>query len=165
MSHDPTNPSPDDRPRRRSHGEGSIYPIRDRSGRVRRYGAGISLGHTNGRRLRRVVTGRDQAEVQQKLDALKDLQQAFDRAAKAGVLPPNSPSLADLFWPPKGPGRPKHQLAVTEPWVQRAEEAMRLRDEGLGWKEAAARIKPKVSVDTLQRDVNRLTALSKEHRN
>lgn len=68
---------------RRAAGEGSIYPIRNRDGKVVRYAASVSLGFTNGKRNRKKIERRTRREVAEAIAQLKAQQaQGVDLKAK-----------------------------------------------------------------------------------
>lgn len=56
---------------RRAAGEGSIYPVRDKDGRITGYGAAVSLGHVNGKRRRKKVERKTRKEVAEEIARLK----------------------------------------------------------------------------------------------
>lgn len=59
---------------RRAAGEGSIYPIRNKAGKVMRYGASVSLGFCDGKRNRKKVERRTRKEVAEEIARLKVMQ-------------------------------------------------------------------------------------------
>lgn len=56
---------------RRASGEGSIYPVKDKAGRIIAYAAAISLEYTNGKRNRKKVQRKTRREVAEEIARLK----------------------------------------------------------------------------------------------
>jgi integrase len=68
---------------RRAAGEGSIYPVRDKEGRITAYAAAISLGHNDGKRNRKKVQRKTRKEVAEEIARLKAQQaQGVDLKSK-----------------------------------------------------------------------------------
>ena len=73
--------------KRRGHGEGSIFPIRDKDGNIVRWSAAIDVGIVKGKRKRRTVYAKTRAEVQQKLRALqRKLEQRVDLSKQNSTI-------------------------------------------------------------------------------
>ena len=177
-THMETNTTPNSRAsKRRRHGQGSIYPMRDKTGQATRYGAAVSLGYAGGKRLRRVITGRNPQELQLKLDALAQLKQAVEFAFRVGILPHDRDWIAWLFDPDVAvkdsrpasdipptmtsdhthqqagrsgrAGRPKIDEAIKR---EQARKIRRLRARNTPWEKISEDLK--ISVDTAQRRVS-----------
>lgn len=68
---------------RRAAGEGSIYPVRDKDGKIVAYGAAISLGYTDGKRNRKKVQRKTRKDVAEEIARLKAQQaQGVDLKSK-----------------------------------------------------------------------------------
>lgn len=68
---------------RRAAGEGSIYPVRNKDGRITAYAAAVSLGYTDGKRNRKKVQRKTRKNVAEEIARLKAQQaQGVDLNAK-----------------------------------------------------------------------------------
>lgn len=78
---------------RRAAGEGGIYPIHDRDGKVIKYAGSVELGYINGKRKRKKVERKTRREVAEEIARLKA------QLAKGADLKSKQPTLKDYCDP------------------------------------------------------------------
>ncbi len=83
---------------RRAAGEGSIYPVRNKEGKIVAYGAAISLGHTEGKRNRKKVQRKTRKEVAEEIARLKAQKaQGVDLKSKQPIVRDYCDPWLDMF--------------------------------------------------------------------
>jgi integrase len=78
---------------RRVCGEGSIYPVRDKEGNVKKWACSVSLGFIDGKRIRKKVERRTRKEVADEIASLKKQQ------AQGVNLKAKQPTVKDHYLP------------------------------------------------------------------
>jgi integrase len=78
---------------RRSAGEGGIYPIHNKEGKIIRYGGAIDLGWVNGKRKRKKIERKTRREVSEEITRLKA------QMAKGADLKSKQPTVKDFCTP------------------------------------------------------------------